>query len=405
MGSVTNVPAIQFTPAGVILPPESAILAGRQADYDAAFGGGLNPALSTPQGQLATSDTAIIADKNSGMAYMSNQVDPQFSSGRWQDAIGRIYFLTRLAERSTAVTCILGGLPNTVIPAGTFAQDNNGNTYGLLGTVTIGSDSTVSSSWQNVTSGPIPCPAGTLIDVYQAISGWDTITNPADGVLGQNVETPAEFELRRQNSVAINARGSVPSIQANVFAVPNVLDCYAFDNASGNTVLQGSSNYPLAPHSLYVAVVGGVDADIAAAIWVKKDTGCSYNGNTSVIVFDESNYEAPFPSYQVTFNRPNSTTVLFAVSISKSTLLPSNIVELIQAAIVTQFNGTQTITPARTGSAITGSNYYGAVIAVAPNITVLSILVGIATPTLNQIVMGIDQSPVIDAGNISVVLV
>jgi len=34
---------------------------GRAADYNAAFGGGLNPSLETPQGQLASSTTAILA--------------------------------------------------------------------------------------------------------------------------------------------------------------------------------------------------------------------------------------------------------------------------------------------------------------------------------------------------------
>lgn len=38
----TNVPQVQFTPEGVVLPEESEILAGVFADLDTAFGGGLN---------------------------------------------------------------------------------------------------------------------------------------------------------------------------------------------------------------------------------------------------------------------------------------------------------------------------------------------------------------------------
>lgn len=401
------VPPIEFESTGVVLPTDAAILSGVQTDYDTAFGGGLNPALSTPQGQLASSTTAIISEKNSEIAYMVNQVDPQYSSGRWQDGIGRIYFMTRLPATSTAVQCTLGGLPGTVIPVGTFAKDTNSNTYALLGTVTIGAGSTITSSWQNIAFGPIACPAGTLTQVFQQISGWDTITNPADGVPGADVETPAEFEQRRQNSVAINARGSVQAIQASVFDVADVLDVYVIDNPSGNTVLKGSTNYSLAPHSLYVAAVGGTDAAIANAIWLKKDVGCSYNGNTSVEVDDTLNYEPPYPSYQVTFNRPTSTPVLFAVSIVNSTTNPSNIVALIQAAVVAHFNGTDGsgAAPQRTGAAVTGSSYYGSVIGVAPNVTVLSVLVGISTPTLPQVIMGIDQSPVIDAGDVTVTLV
>jgi hypothetical protein len=68
----TNVPAIQFTDTGVVLPQESEILAGAFNDIDNAFGGGINKALTTPQGQLATSLSAIIADKNEQIALLAN---------------------------------------------------------------------------------------------------------------------------------------------------------------------------------------------------------------------------------------------------------------------------------------------------------------------------------------------
>lgn len=39
----------------------------------------------------------VIGDSQSLFAWYVNQVDPATSSGRMQDAIGRIYFLTRIA--------------------------------------------------------------------------------------------------------------------------------------------------------------------------------------------------------------------------------------------------------------------------------------------------------------------
>ena len=93
--SSSSVPTLTFTSTGVVLPTEADILAGVQTDIDSAFGGGTNPALETPQGQLASTLAAVTANKNSEIAYYVNQVDPQYASGRFQDAIGRIYFLTR----------------------------------------------------------------------------------------------------------------------------------------------------------------------------------------------------------------------------------------------------------------------------------------------------------------------
>lgn len=415
---MSSVPAIQFTDAGVVLPTEAAILEGVQTDIDSAFGGGVNPQLSSPQGQIASSDTAIIAEKNSEIAFLVNQFDPQYASGRYQDALARIYFLTRKPATATVVTATLGGLPGTVVPAGTFAQDTAGNTYTLLSNATIGSGGTVTSTWQNNATGPIPCPSGTLTVVYQAVSGWDTITNPSAGALGNIVESRADFYFRVFNSVAINGNGTCPAIYANVFQIPNVLDCYVIDNPSGNTINSGASNYPLAPHSLYVAVVGGDDAAIAAAIWAKKDTGCNYaaypvggspvpgNGSVSTeTVLDTSGYAYPQPSYSVSFIRPGALPILFAVQIVNTPNLPSNIATLVQNAIIAQFNGTNGNARARIGSTIIAAQYYAAVAGVLSNLVLLSIQVGTSVANLNEIGVGIDQTPTIEAGNISVTLV
>ena len=62
---VTAVPPITWTIEGVVLPTDAEILEGVQSDIDTAFGGGVNPGLSTPQGQLASSEAAVIAEKNS----------------------------------------------------------------------------------------------------------------------------------------------------------------------------------------------------------------------------------------------------------------------------------------------------------------------------------------------------
>lgn len=418
MSLSSNVPQIVFTPQGPIIPNDTDILAGVQEDYNTAFGGGLNPQLSTPQGQLASSQAACISDKDSEIALICNQVDPQFATGRFQDAIGRIYFLTRHPATATVVSCIVVGLVGTVIPAGTLAQDTSGNSYTLTAAVTIPSSGSTIASFQNILTGPIPCLAGTLTQVYQAVAGWDAITNAADGILGQNVETPAAFEFRRQQSVAINGRGTVPSIYGNVFAVPNVLDAYAIDNPSGLTVDKGSTNYPLAPHSLYVAVLGGIAQDVLQAMWNKKDDGCDYSahpvgqspvpGEGSVVtgtVIDPSGYSFPQPSYQVSYIIPGALPIFFAVSIVNLPSLPSNIVSLIQAAIIAQFSGTNGAVMARIGSLILATSFFGPVAASAPNVLIVSVAVGTsASPTGTSVQVGIDQTPTISAGNIVVTL-
>ncbi len=403
MPLISSVPKIVFTPAGLVIPTESAILAGVQADINAAFGGGVNPALETPQGQLASSQSAVIGDKNAEVAYIVNQVDPQYSDGRFQDAIGRIYFLTRKPATPTAVTATLVGLSGTIIPAGTLAQDTSGNTYALSGSVTIPIGGSIDGQFQNIVNGPIPCAANALIQVYQAIPGWDAVINDAAGTLGQDVETRSDFELRRKNSVALNGNGTPNAIYASVFNVDNVLDVFVVDNPTNATVNYGSTSFPLLPHSVYVAVVGGLDADIGLAIWNKKDVGCDYNGNTNVTVTDTSGYNYPYPTYVVKFERPVAYPIKFEVRIVNDPALPSDINASIKAAIIARFNGVDGTVRERMGSIILSSRYYGAVLSTYQNLQLLSILIGTTTPTLTQVPVGIDQRPTLTDSDITVI--
>lgn len=400
----TNVPVIQFLPTGLVLPPTSAILAGVTADIDSAFGNNLNPDGSTPQGQLATSETAAIADKNAQIAFIVNQVDPDQAESFMQDAIGRIYFQERNPGVPTAVQCLCVGAQGTFIPVGAQAADTSGNRYVAMGEGTIDAGGSITLPFANINNGPIPCPANTLNIIYQAIPGWDTINNVGAGVVGANVESRADFEFRRQNSVALNGHGSLPSIYSRVSAVTGVIDCYAVENDEATTVNTGSTNYPLVQHSLYVAVVGGADADIANAIWTKKDVGCNYNGNTTVVVFD-TNYSFPQPQYNVKFERPPALPIKFAVQIVNSPGLPANIVALTKAAIIASFNGSDGSARVRIASLLLAAKFYGPVAAIGSEVSVISILLGSSTPTLTSQQIGIDQAPTVQASDITVTLV
>lgn len=403
MATTTNVPLIQWESSGIVIPQETDILSGVQADINNAFGGGLNPGLSTPQGQLASSQAAVIADKNSQIAYITNQVDPQYAQSRFQDAIGRLYFMTRNPATPTAVSVTLTGIPGTLVPEGAIAQDTSGNTYANSGDVTISSAGTVSAIFNNTANGPIGCPAGTLTQIVQSISGWDAITNTTDGALGSNVESRQAFEFRRKNSVAANAHGSPQAIYGAVFGCAGVLDCFVVDNPSGNIVNYGSTNYPLAPHSVFVSVLGGASSDIAQAIWSKKDCGCDTNGNCQVTVIDPSGYSYPPPSYLINFVQPTALSIYFAVNIVNDPSLPSDIVSLIQAAVVAQFSGENGSQRERIGSTVHASKYYGPVALAASNIQINSILIGTAPNPSGVIVpVGIDQYPNISTANIAV---
>lgn len=403
----TNVPQIQFTTTGPVLPQESDILAGVQSDINTAFGGGVNPQLSSPQGQIAQSETAIIGDKNDELAYMFNQFNPDFAAGRWQDALGRIYFLTRIPSAGTLVTATCIGAVGTVIIAGSLAQDTNGYLYSLTSTITIPASGSIDGQFQNTTAGPIACAPGALSIIYSSVIGWDSILNASSGALGNNVETRAEFEYRRKNSVAINAQNSNQAVYANVLAVAGVLDAFVYDNGTGSTLNYGSTNYPIPAHSIVVSVAGGDAFDVATSIWNHKSQGSGMAGNTTYVVQDTEGYSQPYPSYTIRWLTPTATPTYFAVQIANNSLLPADIVTLVKNAIISAFSGDIREIKARIASTIYVGPYYAVVGDVNSNVQVVSVLMStnIGSVTGTSIAYGIDQLPTIDAANITVTLV
>jgi hypothetical protein len=97
--------------------------------------------------------------------------------------------------------------------------------------------------------------------------------------------------------------------------------------------------------------------------------------------------------------------VLFAVRLVDSPSLPSNIVDLVKDAIIARFNGADGTSRERIGSLILASRYYGAVVAVAGNVSLLDVLIGTSTATLTQVSVGIDERPTVSADDITVTLV
>ena len=340
----TNVPSPTFGPTGFQVASGPAILAGVEADINAAFDATLNFNLNTPQGQLASSEAAVISNNQQLFAYYTQQVDPSLSSGRMQDAIGRIYFLERNPAEPTTLTvnCTGGGAgASVVLPAGpnAFATivDNEGNLYTLTSSITLpAGGGTVSGNFACTVPGPVAVPSGqTPISIYGAVAGWDSVAL-VSGVEGVNTESRQAFEARRQDSVAGNSMGAIGSIIGAVAKVSGVIDYYGYNNNTAGSVAVGGVT--IAPYAVYVCVAGGSQSAVAEAIFSKKGPGAPMTGNTPVTVYDDNPlYGATPPAYTINYEIPSALQILFGVTLVQSGAIPSNAAALVQNAIVAAF--------------------------------------------------------------------
>jgi len=375
MTANTSVPGLTFnTGTGFQGPSGPAILAGVQADINVAFGGNLNFALDTPQGQLSQSLAAIIGNVYAAMLFEAQQTDPSYAIGRNQDAIARIYFLTRNPPLPTALTIQCNGLNGVGIPLGSLISDTTGNLYASTQAGTIGGGGNITLQFASVLPGPVQVPSS--VSIYQAIPGWDSVS-VVSGVIGTNVESRSAFEIRREDSVAGNSLGAIGSIIGAVAAVPGVLDYFGYSNNTASPVTIGGVVIPA--NAIYIAVSGGAPQAIGQAILSRKGPGAPMAGNTTVTVFDSNPLYAQPISYQITFDIPTALQVLFSVTIVAGPNIPGNSHVLVQQAIIAAFGGNAPPTPkARINSTIYANAYIQAVNALGPWAQVSSLLVGSA---------------------------
>ncbi|MID78760.1 hypothetical protein Z985_17660 [Salmonella enterica subsp. enterica] len=404
----TAVPDNTITENGVLVPDVADILAGRLTDMTAALGGGASQSLSSPQGQLAQSDTEIIAQVNDKLLCLFNQINPDYSTGRFQDGIGRIYFMERISAQGTVVTATCIGKVGTLIPAGSSAVDTSGYIYQSIDNATIPASGKIDVQFVNTITGPHPCSAGALNQIYRAVSGWDAVINENPGVVGVDVESRIAFESRRKQSVARNARNMDGATLSAILETTGVLDAYVWSNRTGSTVNLGTTSFPVLPHSIYICVYGGADADVADAIFRTYNPGANLNGDTTYTVYDTENYSAPYPEYVMQWQRAIATRVHFSISLDSSLNPPSDITAQVKAMITRVFTGNYDgIEKARIGATINSGKYYAPVISISPDtVGILSLQVSLDGITYTpSVTMGIDQIPTIQDSDITVTLV
>lgn len=379
MASGTNVPAPTFGATGFIIPSVSAVLTGVQQDINAAFGGNLNFSAGTPQYQLSVSWAAAINNANDIFLIQSQQTDPAYAFGRWQDAIARFYGLERNAALPTSLQVLCTGVAGLTIPTGALIVDPAGNLYACAQSGSIGAGGTAALTFQCTLPGPVAVPE--TVSIYQVIGGWDSAA-VISGVEGVNVETRAAFEIRRQDSVEGNSLGAIGSVIGAIAAVPDVLDYYGVNNPSNGTIVVGGVS--IAPYSVYFCVAGGTPATIAQAILSKVGAGAPMVGNTTVTAYDSNPlYAAPIP-YSITYETPTPLQLLFDVTIVNGPQVPSNVVTLVQNALIAAVTGQSTATApppppkARIGQVVYANSYIGAINTLGSWAQVASITIGSA---------------------------
>lgn len=418
----TNVPLPTFTAAGLTVPTEPELLTGVFADMVDAFapsGKALNTELTTPQGQLAQSQAYMLSYLYAAYLQIINGVDPATSSGAFQDALGRIYFLTRQPATYAEVQAVVTGVVGSTLPAGSQAVSSDGTIWATTGAVTFGPTGTTSVTFRANTAGAGPVVGVNGLRIYQQRPGWESVSNDQPSTPGVDVESRQTFESRRADSVSIGGNGTAAAVRAAIANVTGVSDVYVYNNGSDSAILYGTTGYPIPAHSVALVVSGGDDTAVARAINSKLDCGCGLPVSPGLgtlvteIIEDTVNYAEPFPQYLIRFVRPAVVPIYVRVEVANLSTLPSTYVQDVQRAVADAFtngftttDGTIVVERARIGAQIVAAEYFPAIQALG-EIVPISVNIGLSPDPTDgpALTMGIDQLPVTTELDVSVVTV
>ena len=394
---------LSFDPeTGLVAPETAGIREAVRQDWQNAFSDAsgsspLDVEPATPAGQLIDAETAEIAAKNTELLWLANQFNPRVAEGRFQDALGHIYFLTRKIAEPTVVTCQLTGLMGTQIPYGAVVKNTDGYQLVCNAPVTIGESGTAETTFRTAETGPVEIAANSVTQIVTVIAGWDSVNNEAAGATGRDVETRGEFEARRYASVAANAHGTVSSLYGVIGQIDGILDLRVLENAGPEpATLYGVE---VGGHSVAVCVYGGEDADIAQAIYQKKDAGCGTSGNYPVTYTAEN---GAVYTYQIV--RPEPETFSVQVAVPGASSLSQSVQQAIRQAVVNEFLGQGQNARVGLASTVYASRFYPAVIAVEGVTQLSGIEIALGSGGFGSaVIINADIEPTMTADNVTVV--
>jgi uncharacterized phage protein gp47/JayE len=289
---------------GLHLETLSEIVTGLENSFKTIYGQDINVSPNSPDGQMLNIFAQAKIDMLDAIASVYNSFSPEAATGTVLDqrcAIngvirnGATYTHTEITVTADRIVT-LNGLDTAPLAPFTV-QDGASVKFNLLETVTLAIGANV-LEFRAADIGLVETTIGTIVDVVTVTLGVTAINNPDSALYtGVNEETDAELRIRRQASVALQSVGFLPGLEGSLKNISGVVDASVYENITDTTDVNG-----VLPHSMWAIVDGGEDADIANAIYDKRNAGCGMSGSSAVdilqvngtmftVLFDRPTYE------------------------------------------------------------------------------------------------------------------
>lgn len=273
-----------------------------EADFRTIFGQNTRLDARTVNGQFIGVFSELVSDVWAEAEKVYAAAYPAGAAGTGLDDLVGLAGIDRPEATYSTVTLTLGGVNGTVITEGSESQIGEDGTIWIhLAEATIASGTATVEARAEVT-GPITGLAGTITSIATPITGWNTVTNAADAVVGQDAGTDAS--LREALITLMRAPGdALEAVTAALIRVEDVTEAIVVENETSFTDVDGRP-----PHSFEAVVLGGDEQDIVDTIWENQPSGVSSHGSITGTVVD-----AAGDDQTVKFSRPTNRPIYIIV--------------------------------------------------------------------------------------------
>lgn len=263
--------------------------------------------------------------------YNSRFIDTAVGASLYN--LGRAIGLKLLGAQKAVGYLTFTGSDGVEVPEGYLAETNAGEQYITLqsGVITNGS---VTLSASAVVAGPDGnADKNSITNIVNPMSGIETVTNASSFEGGRNTETDAEFRERYYLSVDFAGGVNLDSIIAEIYeSVEAVIAVAGEENDT-----DGTSESGLPPHSFEIIAYGGLDEDVAGAIFRRKAAGIQTYGNTTVAVVSSAG-----TTHNIKFSRPTPVNVWIKITgLQTNSVFPLDGIDRIKQNLV-NFIGSNT---------------------------------------------------------------
>ena len=288
---------------------------------------------STPDGIKLATDSEIWANLDELGQKAYNSKDPSKAVENELDAISAITGTERSEGTFSTSSVDLVGTNGTIILAGSFIDSTeNGSRWTIdVDTVIAGVTAAAITATER---GDIQASIATITKIVNPQAGWESASNPAVAVVGDNPDTDAELRIKRDSGVALPGQNQVDSTFAAINNLDGVKWVRIYEN--DDTAPFDANGLPI--FSTAILVDGGVDADIALAIYNKRNPGVIQHELTTPVIVPITSPETGNQK-DIKFNRPDYVDIIVAYEVTDDGTLPANIEQLIKDATLDYVNG------------------------------------------------------------------